>query len=85
MLRERLDACRKSEVLATQRAKRAREATSSALASRGSFASRLHQAAMMAGRHSCEAVEIGREPQVKEWAERHRRERFGYSNFDDED
>ena len=82
MVRQRLDACRQSEARATTRAKNAKEAAAAALASRGSLAARIHHAAQQAGRHSCDAVRIGMEQQVAEWAERHERHRHGY--YDDD-
>lgn len=80
MLRERLDACRSSEARAQKLLARAKEATTSALASRGALAVRLVRA-IHGGREQMQ--ELASDSQVAEWARRHRESQ--YRNYDEDD
>ena len=72
MLRKRLTACRASEERARTGMARAREGTAAALASRGALADRLVEAAEADRKHNCPAQQLGRDPEVAEFARRHR-------------
>jgi len=71
-LRKRLTACRVSEERARTGMARAREGTAAALASRGALADRLVEAAETGCSRNCPAQQLGRDPQVAEFARRHR-------------
>jgi hypothetical protein len=75
MLRERLTACRASEARAQQGIAAARERAASALATRGALADRLVEAADADRRHNCAAQQLGRDPQIIEFARKHRERR----------
>jgi hypothetical protein len=77
LLREKLDACRGSESKAKaaaaeahEAAEAARQATRSALRSRGQLAARVAGAAAEAG-HPCPLQDIASDQRVIEWARRH--------------
>jgi hypothetical protein len=75
ILRQNLTACRASEAKAQKAVQVARDRMADALASRGYLADRLVSAAENSGRHSCQAVELGHDPQVVEFASKHRERR----------
>jgi len=72
MLRERLTKCRASEARAPEDLATAREKVATALASHGSLADRLVSAAENDRRHDCPAQQLAREPQIVEFARKHR-------------
>jgi hypothetical protein len=71
MLRERLIRCRASEAKAQRALETVDERVASALDSRGALADRIVSAARNTGTHSCDAVQIGRDPAVVEYARRY--------------
>ena len=72
MLRERLTACRASEERARQGKAAANDRMTAALDSRGRLADRLVEAAESGGIHNCPAQQLGRDPEVVEFARKHR-------------
>ncbi len=89
MLRERLDACRRSEedtrVQAAMDRAVAKERVSSALSSRGRLASRIVAAAEKGGYHRCPAIMIANESDVRDWARRDADMRATTRYYDDEE
>ncbi len=75
MLRERLTACRDSQDLAQQGAVSANNRMTGALNSRNWLADRLVEAAESGGRHDCPAQQLGRNPEVVEFALKYRERR----------
>jgi hypothetical protein len=75
MLHQRLLACRMSESRAQEAIEIERNRAAAALASRNSLADRLVSAAERSGRHNCPAVQLGRDPQVAEFARKYRERR----------
>jgi hypothetical protein len=76
MLRKYLAACRDSEARARNALETASEKVAAALDSRNWLADRLVSAAEGSGRHKCPAVQLGRDSQVVEFADKYR-ERHG--------
>jgi hypothetical protein len=76
MLRERLQACRSSELRAQDEATKARNVTKAALRSRGLLACRLVEAFERAHNHRCTAQAIACDADVTEWARRERERRW---------
>ncbi len=72
MLRERLSKCRASEQRAREDADSYKDRMVEALRSRGALADRLVEAAEDDRTHNCRAGQIARDPQVIEFARRHR-------------
>jgi len=77
MLRERMDACRKSEakaqsaaLQADKRASETHEQTKAALSSRGRLAARIVDAAAESPAHRCSILELASDPDVIRWARR---------------
>lgn len=83
MLRERLAACRASETRAREDLATARERVHAALASRGALADRLVEAAESDRKHNCPAQQLAIDPQIAEFARRHRarQDRWGPGEF----
>jgi hypothetical protein len=82
MLRRRLSACRASEARAQQNLATAKERVVGALASRGLLADRLVSAAGEDRKHNCRAQQLGRDPEIVEFARKHRER---HDNFWDGD
>jgi hypothetical protein len=85
MLRKYLAACRTSEARARNAIEVQRDRAAAALASRGSLADRLVSAAEGSGRHKCSAVQLGRDPQIVEFARKHRERRGSHRGYEDDD
>lgn len=85
MLRKYLAACRTSEARAREAIEAQRDRAAAALASRGSLADRLVSAAKGSGRHNCPAVQLGRDPQIVEFARKHRERRGSHRGYEDDD
>jgi hypothetical protein len=71
MLSVRLAACRESEARAQRDLATAKERVANTLASRGALADRLVEAAETDRRHNCQAQQLGRDPEVVEFARKH--------------
>jgi hypothetical protein len=82
MLRPRLTKCRASEARAQKELATTKDQVRAALDSRGRLAEMLVEAAESDRKHTCTAQSLGRDPEVVEYARRHRLHQDSYWDHD---